>query len=257
MGDPLRGSPLRPNRLDPLLIWLCLCSYPLGTLFGLMLAGAWMPAQLTESQQTLWTSMLGNNLAQLFFALVCLVVAHYVFRGGLRNFFLGRQRLTTLIQYAVGGWLLSQLLCGVTFELTMRVVNLFHWSPPEHPVLQTLQDAQSTWTINLVSIIGAMVVAPLAEEILFRGIIQTGIGKVVPPRFGSMRHRWWPIVLTAIMFGALHSSVPHHIPALIVLGVILGFVYERSGALLAAIMLHGLFNAKTMLWYHLEVLIRN
>ena len=41
---------------------------------------------------------------------------------------------------------------------------------------------------------------------------------------------------------------PHVVAPLIVLGVILGYVYERTGSLVAPITLHLLFNFKTMLF---------
>jgi membrane protease YdiL (CAAX protease family) len=55
----------------------------------------------------------------------------------------------------------------------------------------------------------------------------------------------------AVLFGLMHWGTPHHIPALIVLGLILGYAYERTGSLRVPIMIHILFNAKSLLWYAL------
>jgi membrane protease YdiL (CAAX protease family) len=89
--------------------------------------------------------------------------------------------------------------------------------------------------------IGAVVVAPVAEECFFRGLLQTTLRNV----FG----RPWPAVLiTACMFGVAHSQQPQVIPTLVLLGVLLGASYERSGSLVAPIVLHCLFNVKTLVW---------
>ena len=41
---------------------------------------------------------------------------------------------------------------------------------------------------------------------------------------------------------------PHVVLPLAVLGVLLGVLYLRTGSLLGPIVLHALFNAKTLLW---------
>jgi membrane protease YdiL (CAAX protease family) len=56
----------------------------------------------------------------------------------------------------------------------------------------------------------------------------------------------------AILFGAAHASQPHAILPLVILGYVLGYIYDRSGALLAPVMMHALFNLKSMLFAALE-----
>ena len=45
-----------------------------------------------------------------------------------------------------------------------------------------------------------------------------------------------------------HLAQPHVVAPLIVLGLILGYVYERTGSLVAPITMHLLFNLKTMIF---------
>src|SRR5690606_13618209 len=98
---------------------------------------------------------------------------------------------------------------------------------------------------------GALLLAPLSEELLFRGIFQTGLRRLLPGRPGSVRHRWLAILLASLVFGLMHLAVPQHVPALIVLAVILGYQYERTGSLVVPIFVHILFNAKSLLWHWL------
>jgi membrane protease YdiL (CAAX protease family) len=106
--------------------------------------------------------------------------------------------------------------------------------------------------MRFAAIASAVILAPLGEECLFRGIIQTAFKKIVPPRLGSMYHRWLAIAATAGIFGLMHAGTPQYVPALIVLGVLLGYLYERTGSLWVVIAVHLLFNAKSLLWYHLQ-----
>jgi membrane protease YdiL (CAAX protease family) len=48
------------------------------------------------------------------------------------------------------------------------------------------------------------------------------------------------------MFAAVHSNVEHW-PALFVLGVGMGYAYEKSGSLWRPIFIHALFNGVTIL----------
>lgn len=80
------------------------------------------------------------------------------------------------------------------------------------------------------------VMAPLAEELFFRGFI-----------FGGLRRRGLPVALlvSGAAFGAAHgaSSPVGFLLPLAVLGVLLALVYEWSGSLYASIGLHWLNNA--------------
>ncbi len=87
---------------------------------------------------------------------------------------------------------------------------------------------------------GALLAAPVFEETVYRGFLQSAWGRV-------FKKRWLAIVVTAVMFALSHrigiDPVPWHaIPSILVLGMACGYVFERHG-LLAAIGLHAAFNA--------------
>ncbi len=89
--------------------------------------------------------------------------------------------------------------------------------------------------------IGAMLVAPIAEELFFRGVLQTFL-------LSMLGSRWPAILLAAAAFGAMHLAQPSAIPALIVLGIVIGFAYERTGSLVVPIAIHTAFNLKSLIW---------
>lgn len=91
---------------------------------------------------------------------------------------------------------------------------------------------------KLLLILLAIVMAPLAEEFIFRGYI-----------FGVARQyigRWPAILLNSLVFAFIHGHIPAFL-GLFVLAVFLTLVYERTGSLWAPIMLHAFFNTVTII----------
>ncbi len=106
------------------------------------------------------------------------------------------------------------------------------------PLLQFL--AQNPSLPNRFLLTGtALVLAPLAEEIIFRGYI-----------FGVLRRytgRWWAMVISALIFAAIHAHIPS-LAGLFVLAVALTLVYEGAGSLWAPILMHSMFNGITVIF---------
>ena len=78
------------------------------------------------------------------------------------------------------------------------------------------------------------VCAPILEEILFRGQV-----------LGSCRERFgtfWAVIISAVLFALAHFSVPQQLVNAFVVGLILGYIYVRTGSLLAVIIIHAINN---------------
>lgn len=89
-----------------------------------------------------------------------------------------------------------------------------------------------TYLIALTGLL-AVIVAPLTEEIFYRGFLVGGIA----------RHWGVPVALVAssVLFAAVHIDVGSLIPFALI-GVIFALVYLRSGNLFSAVLAHFLFN---------------
>ena len=123
-----------------------------------------------------------------------------------------------------------------------------------HPVLKQLEQTHSPEQI-LSLVVMICIIAPIAEELFFRGLLQTMIIRtiaVVRRRDTDAEHirggeRLAGILIAAAIFAAVHLSVTKDawswLPALFLLGVALGYAYERTGKLWADITIHSLFNA--------------
>jgi membrane protease YdiL (CAAX protease family) len=83
----------------------------------------------------------------------------------------------------------------------------------------------------------AAVVAPICEEVVFRGYLYPAVKSFVGP--------WMSALCTALMFSAAHGSVSALIP-LFVFGLALAALYEFTGSIWAPMAAHFLFNAATV-----------
>jgi membrane protease YdiL (CAAX protease family) len=89
------------------------------------------------------------------------------------------------------------------------------------------------------------VAAPVAEELLFRGVLFKGLRDGLRARFGRAPAVGLAAVLSGSVFGALHlgGGQDAFIPVLVALGVLLALAYEWSGTLYVPIAIHALNNA--------------
>jgi membrane protease YdiL (CAAX protease family) len=108
------------------------------------------------------------------------------------------------------------------------------------PMLEDVLGAAGTDPISAVLVaLAAAVLAPLAEEALFRGVLLPHLGRALAA---------WPAIITsAVVFGLLHVSHGVMLLGPLVLGVVMGWARVRSGGLVAPILLHVSFNAVAVL----------
>lgn len=84
----------------------------------------------------------------------------------------------------------------------------------------------------LVALLG-----PALEEFLFRGLL-----------YRSLRNLWPPapaILISAFFFSAIHPSVATLLPVAL-LGMVLAYLYEKTGSLVPGMVAHGLYNGSAL-----------
>ena len=109
--------------------------------------------------------------------------------------------------------------------------------PMKHDLLQILDESHGV-TQKLLIVISAVVVAPLFEEFLFRGHLQTLLARVT-------RRPWVAVFITSIIFALAHPWFTW-LP-IFVLSLCLGYVYERTGNLWVSVLMHAAFNGFSIL----------
>jgi len=105
-----------------------------------------------------------------------------------------------------------------------------------HPFLKLLSESPETSTVLWISV-SAVLLAPLAEELLFRVVLQGWLEQHLS--------RPAAIGLVAVAFSAFHPF-PDGLP-LFPLALVLGYVYSQRHSYLAVVTLHALFNGLNLL----------
>lgn len=132
---------------------------------------------------------------------------------------------------------------GVAGLSAISVILLFNYlgEPAPEVAHQALVNLQEDFNLSrlILLIISAVIAAPLIEELVFRGVLQTSLMRLLKGQ------RWPAMVITALVFSAIHAwAVPTHgLVPLFVLGLVFGYLYERTGSLITPILAHAVFNA--------------
>ncbi|HZZ43811.1 MAG TPA: CPBP family intramembrane glutamic endopeptidase [Tepidisphaeraceae bacterium] len=140
------------------------------------------------------------------------------------------------------------LLVSVLTEWFYRHIGFKH--PSEHELLRAMKDSSNP-AIRWLLITGAVLIAPVTEELLFRGLFQTLLvwaynnlsrSQSSPPTASRLiAGRWLAILVSSVIFASIHDK--WSIPPIFILAICLGFTYERTGNLWVNITVHSLFNA--------------
>lgn len=133
----------------------------------------------------------------------------------------------------------SVLAAAVLFPVNLGLMFLAGWvfrtfqvEAPLQQHVQILQTSQAIWQPVLIGVM-AMFLAPVMEEILFRGLLYPGVKGAGFPRLA-----WWG---TSLLFGLSHGNLLSFLP-LAFFGMAQIWLYERTNSLLVPIFTHLLFN---------------
>jgi hypothetical protein len=127
---------------------------------------------------------------------------------------------------------------GQFFDMLLFMV--FRLESYEQVAVKYLKTTLDTPALTVLALVSIVIIAPVVEEFLFRGALQTYFKRRFQPRTA--------IVLASTCFSLFHFSPEQGfgnlslIPSLFVFGCFLGYIYERQGSLYASIGLHMAFN---------------
>ncbi len=104
-------------------------------------------------------------------------------------------------------------------------------------VMRIFENATAV-TQRIPIILLAVAIAPVAEELAFRGYLYG----VIKRFFGAVP----ALLLSGILFALIHLNLPSFFP-LLVLASVFALAYELSGSLLVPMTMHALFNALSLI----------
>lgn len=123
----------------------------------------------------------------------------------------------------------GELICGPEYQMQ------------QHQQLELITE-YSELPFRILIVVVAVVIVPSFEEMLFRGFFQTMIRRFFEIRNGA----WLAIVISSGLFAIIHANAGHWL-ALFVLGICMGYAYEKSNSLFRPIFIHSLFNAASVI----------
>lgn len=127
------------------------------------------------------------------------------------------------------------LLVGTAFVYNM-FLRLFGVETTLQDVAYIISGETSPW-LKVYFFVLAVILAPLFEEILFRGMLLPVLAK----RFGATAS----VIAVSLLFAGIHGHVPSLVP-LFVLSSALCLAYIGTGSLMTSIAMHALFNSVTV-----------
>jgi len=155
----------------------------------------------------------------------------FVKKNALRNIFYGIAGYIGIIPVI--------LIIGI---VTYAILNVFGLKPPPQPIVGLFL-AEKNAVLVIASGVIAAVFGPVVEEIFFRGVMYNAVKK----KIGI----FWAILITSALFSLLHTHAMSYflvgfVPIMI-LGMVLAYLYEKTGSLIPSITLHILNNAGSVI----------
>jgi membrane protease YdiL (CAAX protease family) len=137
-----------------------------------------------------------------------------------------------LLLAAIAGALVVPMTLSLNW-VAQWLMTALHLEPVEQPTIRVLQVSVG-WGQRLCFGVTAILVAPVVEESLFRGIL-----------YPLIKQRGYPLLAllgTSLLFAAVHSNAMTFVP-LTLLGMVLALLYDLTDTLVAPIITHAIFNA--------------
>jgi len=231
----LENSPPRPNFMPyyfpfiVLLGWLSLAS------FGSTVAES-LTSELTDWRQKFATFsfFFTVEVVAVFFIIFS---AQKFFINGLHGFGLRIKGLFGDLLSSAGVFIIVWPFVTLSLALVVVVGEYFLGSDfqmQKNEGLAVLLEYKQM-SLRILMIVFAAGLTPIFEELVFRGLLQTYFRE-------SLGYKpWVGIFITSAIFSVLHPLM--HLPAIFILSVAMGYVYEKSGSLWRPMFIHCIFNS--------------
>jgi membrane protease YdiL (CAAX protease family) len=124
----------------------------------------------------------------------------------------------------------------LVYSAALQQMNI-EMSQGTHPIVPILVSSGDQETRRMIFIL-AVVIAPFVEEIMFRGAFYSWLRSHLPA--------WGAIIISSVVFAAVHPQGAVGVVPLTVIGCLLAFLREWRGTLLAPMLAHACVNAGTL-----------
>jgi membrane protease YdiL (CAAX protease family) len=122
-------------------------------------------------------------------------------------------------------------------QLSVLVLAKLGWTPEDQRAVDLIVNTRSLWLRGYLAFF-AMVLAPVAEEFIFRGVLFPFIKQLGWPKLA-----WFGV---SFLFALIHLNAPTFVP-LFALALLFTWIYDKTDCLAASITAHSLFNTANLL----------
>ena len=200
--------------------------------------------------QTKFTIFQSKNFRMIFDTIILDFVMLLVIVGFLSRVY--KKKLTSLgfakkdagrnIFYGACGYVGVVPIIFAIGALVYIVLNILKIKPPPQPIVGLFL-AEKNVTLVFVSSAIAAIFGPVIEEIFFRGVMYNAVKKKVGV--------FWAILATSVLFSFLHTHAMSYFlvgfAPIMILGMVLAYLYEKTGSLIPSITLHILNNVGSVI----------
>jgi membrane protease YdiL (CAAX protease family) len=112
------------------------------------------------------------------------------------------------------------------------IINITKYVPERQPVVELFLKEKGVAFLTYSSLFAA-IIGPMIEELFFRGFLYSALKKYTGI--------FWAMTATASLFAALHAHIVGFFP-IMALGMLLAYIYEKTGTLVSSITVHMIHN---------------
>lgn len=153
-------------------------------------------------------------------------------KAGLRALGINLKNFSRNVFYGITGYISLVPVLILILIITAVVINVTKYTPERQPVVELFLKEKGGAFLAYTSLFAA-IIGPIVEELFFRGFMYGALKKYIGI--------FWSMIATAALFAALHTHIVGFFP-IFALGILLAYLYEKTGTLVSSITVHVIHN---------------
>lgn len=173
------------------------------------------------------------------FAVLYFVVKKY--KRNLIDLGISFKNLLRDVKIGIVGYITALPVLSLVLLFVLIVMQFIRYEPPSYPIFELFYEETRPRLLFFLTILVAFL-GPIAEEVFFRGFAYPVFRRKMGVRNA--------IILVSSVFALLHMNLVGFLP-IMVLGVLLAYLYEKTGSLIPSIVVHMIHNLIIVYFVHL------
>lgn len=176
------------------------------------------------------------------------IVLYFVikkFKSGLACLGISFKNILRDIKIGITGYIAALPILAMILVLVLTVIQLTKYDQQASSALEILYEDSRPKLLFILTVL-VTVLGPVAEELFFRGFAYPAVRK----RFGVKN----AVIFISVVFATLHMNVVGFFPIL-ALGILLAYLYEKTGSLMPSITVHIIHNSAIIFLAYLYKII--